>query len=94
MAQERKSPGGTANRGFASMDRERQREIARKGGATVSQNRAHMAEIGRRGGEASGVSRSQRVNQNQNGASSQPAPQQEQQDARLTQNSADGAGSL
>jgi uncharacterized protein len=64
MAQERKSQtGGIANRGFASMDPERQREIARKGGATVSQNRAHMAEIGKRGGEASGVSRSNRVNQ-------------------------------
>lgn len=65
MAQERKNPsGGTANRGFASMDRERQREIARKGGATVSQNREHMAEIGRKGGEASGVSRSNRAQQN------------------------------
>ena len=62
MAQERKS--GTANRGFASMDPERQREIARKGGATVSQNREHMAEIGRKGGEASGLSRSNRANQN------------------------------
>jgi uncharacterized protein len=68
MAQDRKSPGGgTANRGFASMDPERQREIARKGGATVSQNREHMAEIGRKGGEASGNSRSNRANANQNG---------------------------
>ena len=65
MAQDRKSPGGgTANRGFASMDPERQREIARKGGATVSQNREHMAEIGRKGGEASGQSRANRVGQN------------------------------
>jgi general stress protein YciG len=45
------------------MDPERQREIARKGGATVSQNREHMAQIGRRGGEASGHSRSNRANQ-------------------------------
>jgi uncharacterized protein len=68
MAQERKNlGGGTANRGFASMDPERQREIARKGGATVSQNREHMAEIGRKGGEASGNSRSNRANQNQHG---------------------------
>jgi uncharacterized protein len=68
MAQEeRKSQGGgTANRGFASMDPERQREIARKGGATVSQNREHMAQIGRKGGEASGASRSNRANQNGN----------------------------
>lgn len=94
MAQDRKSPGGTANRGFASMDRERQREIARKGGATVSQNRAHMAEIGRRGGEASGVSRSQRVNQNQSGAQQQPEQQNEQQDVRMTSNSAEGTSSL
>lgn len=41
------------NKGFASMDRERQREIARKGGVTVSRNREHMAEIGRKGGSAS-----------------------------------------
>ena len=67
MAQERKSQGGgTANRGFASMDPERQREIARKGGATVSQNREHMAEIGRKGGEASGFSRSNKANQQAN----------------------------
>jgi general stress protein YciG len=48
------------------MDPERQREIARKGGATVSQNREHMAEIGRKGGEASGNSRSNKVNQQNN----------------------------
>ena len=66
MAQERKNqPGGTANRGFASMDPEKQREIARKGGAAVSQNREHMAEIGRKGGEASGMSRSNRAHQTQ-----------------------------
>ena len=75
MAQERKNPGGTANRGFASMDRERQREIARKGGATVSQNREHMAEIGRKGGEASGVSRSNRAQQNNNQTLNQQEPQ-------------------
>lgn len=50
----------TANRGFASMDREQQRAIARKGGLAVSQNRQHMAEIGRKGGENSGESRSRR----------------------------------
>jgi uncharacterized protein len=67
MEQERKGQGsGTANRGFASMDPERQREIARKGGATVSRNREHMAEIGRKGGEASGNNRSNRANQNGN----------------------------
>lgn len=40
-----------SNRGFASMDPERQRAIARKGGETVSQNREHMAAIGAKGGE-------------------------------------------
>lgn len=53
--------GGTSNRGFASMDAEKQREIARKGGEAVSANRQHMAEIGRKGGEASGNNR--RANQ-------------------------------
>lgn len=38
-------------RGFASMDPERQRAIARKGGETVSRNREHMATIGAKGGE-------------------------------------------
>jgi general stress protein YciG len=39
-----------ATKGFASMDQYQQKEIARKGGLTVSKNRAHMAEIGRKGG--------------------------------------------
>jgi general stress protein YciG len=43
---------GTSNRGFASMNREQQRAIAKKGGEAVSRNRAHMAAIGSRGGEA------------------------------------------
>src|SRR3954468_18513003 len=46
--------GGTGRaRGFAAMNPEEQREIARKGGEAVSRNREHMAAIGRRGGEAS-----------------------------------------
>ena len=51
---------GVSKRGFASMDPERQREIARKGGASVpsekrsfSQDRSLAAEAGRKGGEAS-----------------------------------------
>lgn len=51
---------GTSKRGFASMDPERQKEIARKGGASVpsekrsfSQDRSLAAEAGRKGGEAS-----------------------------------------
>lgn len=46
-------------RGFASMDPDRQREIARKGGASVpaskrsfSQDRQLAADAGRKGGEA------------------------------------------
>lgn len=40
-------------RGFAAMDAQTQRAIARKGGEAVSANRQHMSEIGRKGGEAS-----------------------------------------
>jgi general stress protein YciG len=58
-AEEGKSPGskggkGTSSRGFASMDPEQQRAIARKGGEAISSNREHMSQIGRKGGEASG----------------------------------------
>jgi uncharacterized protein len=52
---------GKSNRGFAAMNKEEQREIARKGGEAVSRNREHMAEIGRRGGEASGQNRSRTI---------------------------------
>jgi general stress protein YciG len=58
MAQEK--PKGTSNRGFASMDEAKQREIASKGGRSVapqdrsfSQNRKLAAEAGRKGGQAS-----------------------------------------
>src|SRR5947209_5807023 len=69
-----------SNRGFASMDREKQKEIAhefdsgeareagRKGGVAVSRNREHMAAIGRRGGEARGQSRGRGVAQTNTGA--------------------------
>lgn len=50
---------GKSKRGFASMDPERQREIARMGGASVpsdkrsfSQNRDLASAAGRKGGEA------------------------------------------
>ena len=50
----------TSTRGFASMDPEKQRAIARKGGESVpnekrsfSQNPALAAAAGRKGGEAS-----------------------------------------
>lgn len=45
--------GGGSRRGFAAMKPDQQREIARKGGQTVSSNREYMAEIGRKGGIAS-----------------------------------------
>ena len=50
----------TSNRGFASMDPEKQREIARKGGRSVpnekrsfSQNHQLASEAGRKGGHSS-----------------------------------------
>ena len=50
----------TSNRGFASMDEDKQREIARKGGESVpdekrsfSQNPGLAAQAGRKGGQAS-----------------------------------------
>ena len=59
MAQEHKSQSTGALRGFASMDENKQREIARKGGANVphekrsfAQDRALAAEAGRKGGRA------------------------------------------
>ena len=52
MAGRKGSQGDTSNRGFASMDDEKQREIARKGGEAVSRDKEHMAEIGRKGGES------------------------------------------
>lgn len=67
---DRGNQNGRSNRGFAAMDKDAQREIARKGGEAVSRNREHMAEIGRRGGEASGQNRS-RSSQLQNNNSVQ-----------------------
>lgn len=50
----------TSNRGFASMDEQKQRDIASKGGRSVpsekrsfSQNRNLASEAGRKGGENS-----------------------------------------
>ena len=51
----------TSRRGFASMDEEKQREIARKGGESVpnekrsfSKDRELASEAGRKGGRSSG----------------------------------------
>ena len=59
MAHGRTQEGRTSNRGFASMDQERQRQIASMGGKAVpdskrsfSQNRALAAQAGRKGGQS------------------------------------------
>jgi len=58
MASQTPKKGSTSNRGFASMDAEKQRAIASKGGQSVpnekrsfSQNRSLAAEAGRKGGQ-------------------------------------------
>jgi general stress protein YciG len=66
---------GTSNRGFASMDGEQQREIARLGGMAVSENREHMAAIGRKGGEASAESRANERARNAGASRQQSSPQ-------------------
>ena len=60
MAHEPTQDGRTSNRGFASMNQERQRQIASMGGKAVpdekrsfSQNPELAAEAGRKGGQAS-----------------------------------------
>jgi uncharacterized protein len=57
-SQNPKKSGSTSNRGFASMDTEKQRAIASKGGQSVpnekrsfSQNRELAAQAGRKGGQ-------------------------------------------
>ena len=56
-----KNQGDTSNRGFASMDEEKQREIASKGGqsqgkennpANFANDREKASEAGRKGGQA------------------------------------------
>jgi uncharacterized protein len=39
----------TENLGFASMDPVKQKEIARKGGQSISKNKEHMSRIGKLG---------------------------------------------
>jgi general stress protein YciG len=58
MASHSKKTSSTSNRGFASMDAEKQRAIASKGGQSVpnekrsfSQNRELAAQAGRKGGQ-------------------------------------------
>lgn len=67
--------GNTSNRGFASMDESKQREIASKGGQSVpaekrsfSQDHNLAAEAGRKGGENSHGGRSSRSNDDSDNA--------------------------
>lgn len=61
MANQNQNQGGTSNRGFASMDEDKQREIASKGGKAAHQSgNAHefsseeAREAGKKGGQSSG----------------------------------------
>ncbi|WOP53947.1 KGG domain-containing protein [Xanthomonas euvesicatoria] len=61
MANQNDNKGGTSNRGFASMDEDKQREIASKGGKAAHESgNAHeftseeAREAGKKGGQASG----------------------------------------
>jgi uncharacterized protein len=67
----------TSNRGFASMDEEKQRRIASKGGRSVpnekrsfSLNRRLAAEAGRKGGQASHAASRKRIPSTSPGTSS------------------------
>jgi uncharacterized protein len=67
----------TSNRGFASMDEEKQRRIASKGGRSVpnekrsfSLNRRLAAEAGRKGGQASHAGSRKRATAASSGTSS------------------------
>lgn len=75
---------GVSKRGFASMDTERQREIARQGGASVpsekrsfSQDRSLAAQAGRKGGEASKGGRRTVTPQVEEPAPVRPRPQRD-----------------
>ncbi len=64
------NPSGKSNRGFASMDRERQRQIASEGGkAAHEKGTAHeftseeAREAGRKGGQARSANRKKMVSQ-------------------------------
>lgn len=89
MAQDKNQPKtGTRNRGFASMDPAKQREIASKGGKAAHQaGTAHeftpeeAREAGRKGGQASGGARAARALAIQK----QKAVEQEQQQTTTAQ---------
>ena len=78
-----KSSGGESKRGFASMDENKQREIASKGGKAAHEkgtahefDSAEAREAGRKGGEASRGGKSgggNSTSSNRGGSSAQPA---------------------
>ena len=77
-----KSSGGESKRGFASMDENKQREIASKGGKAAHEkgtahefDSAEAREAGRKGGEASrgGKSGGSNSTSSGRGSSAQPA---------------------
>ena len=74
---------GTSNRGFASMDPDKQRAIASKGGSSVppekrpfAQNHRLAAEAGRKGGENSHGGRKPQVATTAPGTASPPPAQE------------------
>jgi uncharacterized protein len=77
MTEEKLARTGTEKRGFASMDPDKQREIASKGGkAAHAAGTAHeftpeeAREAGRKGGQASGGARARAAARNQQNRSS------------------------
>ena len=59
MADRDRQSAGRKGGESISRDREHMAQIGRKGGESVSRNREHMAQIGRKGGMASGATRSE-----------------------------------
>ena len=89
-----------APRGFASMDADKQREIARKGGANVphekrsfAQNRALASEAGRKGGRAvSGSARSFSANRDLASRAGRKGGQASQSERRRRLKEGEGRG--
>jgi general stress protein YciG len=78
--------GGSSNRGFASMDEEKQREIASKGGRSVpdeertfSKDPQMAAEAGRKGGESRGSGQQSDNDQSRQGQQQQGGQRSGQQ---------------
>ncbi len=94
-----RSSGGRSNRGFASMDPQRQREIASKGGRAAhakgtahewSSDEARVA--GRKGGEAVSRDRAHMAQIGREGGEARGKAARAQAGNRASQNGAGGAG--